>query len=158
MRDIRFRSPAEVVLAGALLAFVLSSCSSNGPASSVSPAAHSGPDAPYVSYVPAARPSTTATVSIVSPTQNQVITGRTLHVVVSLTGATIVDDTNEDLRPDQGHVHLYVDNTLVYMQYGLTKDIPVNPGTYVLKAEFVANDHAPFNPRDWSTQIFFTVK
>ncbi len=73
-----------------------------------------------------------------------------MHVVVQVTGATVVDDTNEDIRPDQGHVHLYLDNTLWYMQYSLTKDIPVNPGTYVLKAEFVANDHAPFNPRDWS--------
>jgi hypothetical protein len=77
---------------------------------------------------------------------------------VTLTGATIVDDTNEDIRPDQGHVHLYLNNALIYMQYGLTKDLPVNPGTYVLKAEFVANDHFPFNPRDWSTQVFFTVK
>jgi len=87
-----------------------------------------------------------------------VITGGTLHVVVSLTGATIVPDTNEDIRPDQGHVHLYLDNALVYMQYSLTKDLPVTPGTHVLKAEFVANDHAPFNPRDWSTQVFFTVR
>jgi hypothetical protein len=97
-------------------------------------------------------------VSIVSPAPNEVVHGTSVHVVVSLIGATIVDDTNEDIRPDQGHVHLYIDNTLVYMQYSLTKDIPVTPGTYVLKAEFVANDHAPFNPRDWSTQIFFTVK
>ena len=56
------------------------------------------------------------------------------------------------------HVHVYLDNALWYMQYSLTKDIPVSPGTYVLKAEFVANDHAPFNPRDWSDQVFFTVK
>jgi hypothetical protein len=56
-----------------------------------------------------------------------VITGSTVHVVVQVTGATIVDDTNEDIRPDQGHVHLYLDNTLWYMQYSLTKDIPVTP-------------------------------
>jgi hypothetical protein len=149
MRPLRFRRPAAAVFA----ALVVAACSSGSPSS---PPASS--DAPYASYQPSGRPSTTAVVSIVSPTPNEVITGSTVHVVVSVTGATVVDDTNEDIRPDQGHVHLYLDNSLWYMQYSLTKDIPVNPGTYVIKAEFVANDHAPFNPRDWSPQIFFTVK
>lgn len=150
MHPVRFLRPLVVTLA----AVVVASCGSGSPSSS----APSGADAPYVSYVPSGRPSTTARVSIVSPTPDEVINGSTVHVVVAVTGATVVDDTNEDLRPDQGHVHVYLDNTLWYMQYSLTKDIPVHPGTYVIKAEFVANDHAPFNPRDWSTQVFFTVK
>ena len=141
-------------IAAVSVALLLASCGSGSPTGSV-PAPT---DAPYASYVPSGRPSTPAKVSIVSPAPNEVVHGTSVHVVVSLIGATIVDDTNEDIRPDQGHVHLYIDNTLVYMQYSLTKDIPVTPGTYVLKAEFVANDHAPFNPRDWPTQIFFTVK
>jgi hypothetical protein len=144
------RGPRLVTVAVAIL--LVAGCSSGAPPSSPSPYA------PYESYVPSGRPSTSAKVSIVSPTPNEVITGTTVHVVVSLTGATIVPDTNEDIRPDEGHVHLYLDNALVYMQYSLSKDIPVSPGTYVLKAEFVANDHAPFNPRDWSDQVFFTVK
>jgi hypothetical protein len=133
-----------------LAAVFVASCSTSSPTS----AAY----APYVSYVPSGRPSTSAIVTIVSPAPNSVITGGTVHVEVKVTGATVVDDTNEDIRPDQGHVHVYLDNALWYMQYSLTKDIPVNPGTYTLKAEFVANDHAPFNPRDWSPEIFFTVK
>lgn len=36
--------------------------------------------------------------------------------------------------------------------------LPVSPGTYVLKAEFVASDHAPFSPRVWSAEVYFTVK
>ncbi len=44
------------------------------------------------------------------------------------------------------------------MNYGLEQDLPVTTGTWVLKAEFVAADHAPFNPRVWSTEVFFTVK
>jgi ABC-type Fe3+-hydroxamate transport system substrate-binding protein len=143
--------------AAALVASIVASCSSLAATPSPTQAA-SGAFAPYGSYAPSARPSTTAKLTIVSPTADQVVTGATVHVVVSLTGATIVDDTNEDIRPDQGHVHLYLNNALIYMQYGLTKDLPVNPGTYVLKAEFVANDHFPFNPRDWSSQVFFTVK
>ena len=143
--------------AAALAASIVTSCSS--PAASPSPAqAASGGYAPYGSYAPSARPSTSAKLTIVSPTADQIVTGDTVHVVVTLTGAAIVDDTNEDIRPDQGHVHLYLNNALIYMQYSLTQDITVHPGTYVLKAEFVANDHFPFNPRDWSSQVFFTVK
>ena len=44
------------------------------------------------------------------------------------------------------------------MQYSLQQDVPVHPGTYQLKAEFVASDHVPFNPRVWSQQVVFTVR
>jgi ABC-type Fe3+-hydroxamate transport system substrate-binding protein len=152
MRPTQPGRPLLVVVA----ALVAAACGPSSPSAPASPSAAAF--APYGSYAPAARPSTTAKVTIVSPTPNEVITGNTVHVVVNVTGATIVDDTNEDIRPDQGHVHVYLDNALWYMQYSLTKDIPVNPGTYTIKAEFVANDHFPFNPRDWSDQVFFTVK
>jgi len=79
-------------------------------------------------------------------------------VVLTLEGAQIVSATTTNIRPDQGHVHLYVNNVLVSMNYGLEQDIPVNPGTYVVKAEFVAADHAPFSPRVWSPEVFFTIR
>jgi hypothetical protein len=104
------------------------------------------------------RPSSPATVEVAQPQAGATITGASVHVVLKLTGATIVSTTTTNIRPDQGHVHLYVDNVLVSMNYGLEQDIPVHPGTYVLKAEFVASDHAPFNPRVWSQEVFFTVK
>jgi len=103
------------------------------------------------------RPSSPAVVTIVSPTANEVVTGTTLHVVISLQNASIVPATTTNISPTTGHVHLYVDNALVSMNYGLTQDLPVHPGTYVLKAEFVAADHAPFDPRVWSPEIIFTV-
>jgi hypothetical protein len=151
MRSTLLSRPILAILA----AVIVASCSSAPPPASSDSASAYPIDA---SNIPSGRPSTNAKVTIVSPAPNAVITGSSVHVVVQVTGATVVDDTNEDIRPDQGHVHLYLDNALWYMQYSLTKDIPVNPGTYVLKAEFVANDHAPFNPRDWSDQVFFTVK
>jgi hypothetical protein len=92
------------------------------------------------------------------PAPNEAVTGTTVHVVIALKNATIVSATTTTIRPDQGHVHLYVDNVLVSMNYGLTQDLPVHPGTYVIKAEFVAADHAPFDPRVWSDQVAFTVK
>jgi hypothetical protein len=104
------------------------------------------------------RPSSPAVVTIVSPTNGAVISGTTVHIVLTLTGATITTVTTTNIQPTLGHVHLYVDNNLVSMNYGLTQDVTVQPGTYVLRAEFVASDHAPFNPRVWSDQVFFTVK
>ena len=104
------------------------------------------------------RPSSPAVVRIVQPVAGETVQGATVHVLLSLTGATIVAQTTTNIRPDQGHVHLYVDNVLVSMNYGLEQDLPVHVGTYVLKAEFVAADHAPFNPRVWSADTIFTVK
>jgi hypothetical protein len=106
----------------------------------------------------AARPSSSAVVTIVQPTSGSTVSGTTLHVVLKLEGALIVKQTTTDIRPDEGHVHLFVDNVLVSMNYGLEQDLPVHSGTYVLKAEFVAADHAPFNPRVFSAETIFTVK
>jgi hypothetical protein len=104
-----------------------------------------------------ARLSSPATVKIVSPVTGAKLTGSSVHVVLSLTDAVIVSATTTNIRPDQGHLHLYVDNILVSMNYGLQQDIPVHAGTFVLKAEFVAADHAPFSPQVWSDEVFFTV-
>jgi len=137
--------------AAALVAVVLAGC---GGAPSTNPSLGA-------SALPTAggpRPSSPAVVTIVQPANGAAVSGTSVHVVLTLTGATIITATTTDIRPDQGHVHLYVDNVLVSMNYGLEQDLPVHPGTYVLKAEFVAADHAPFSPRVWSTEVFFTVK
>lgn len=117
-------------------------------------AACSGQSAP----ASVSRPSSPAVVSIVEPAPGAVVHGSTVHVVLTLAGATIVSTTSTNIRPDQGHLHLYVDNVLVSMNYGLEQDLPVHAGTYVLKAEFVAADHAPFNPRVWSSEAIFSVE
>jgi hypothetical protein len=104
------------------------------------------------------RPSTTATVQIVEPASGAIVEGTSAHVVLRLIGARIVVESTTSIRPDEGHVHLYVNNSLVSMNYGLEQDIPVQPGTLVIKAEFVAADHAPFSPRVWSAENVFTVR
>jgi ABC-type Fe3+-hydroxamate transport system substrate-binding protein len=113
---------------------------------------------PAVTPNAAGRPSSPAVLQIVRPSNNQVVTGSTVHVVVALQNATVVKLTSTHIQPDQGHVHLYLDNQLIYMQYSLQQDVPVKPGTYSLKAEFVAGDHFPFNPRVWSSVVIFTVQ
>jgi hypothetical protein len=143
-----YQASAARLAACALVAAVLAACSAPGGSEAASPSSSSaGP-----------RPSSPAVVSIVEPKNGAIVTGSTLHVVLSLKNAVIVKQTSTNIRPDQGHVHLYVNNVLVSMNYGLEQDLPVHKGTYVLKAEFVASDHAPFNPRVYSAAVVFTVK
>jgi len=80
-----------------------------------------------------------------------------VHVVVALQNATVVQATTTTITPTEGHVHLYLDNQLIYMAYQLQQDVSVKPGVYTLKAEYVAADHFPFNPRVYSESIVFTV-
>ena len=131
-------TPAAL-LAGALLSALLVACGSSSGAP---------PGASTTSGSASPRPSSTATLSIVSPTNGQVLRGGTVVVKVDLQGATIVPATSTNLRPDQGHLHVILDDTLVTMSTGLKTVIPnVPPGQHLLKVEFVANDHAPFDPR-----------
>jgi hypothetical protein len=72
-----------------------------------------------------------------------------------LEGATIVPQTSTDLKPDEGHVHVLLDDTLISMIEGLEQVIPnVEPGMHRLTVEFVANDHAPFDPRVVTVVVF----
>jgi hypothetical protein len=134
-------------LALGLVAILVGACSPGAAATSTAGLASLGP-----------RPSSPATVAIVTPTSGARVTGTSVHVVLSLTGATIVPATTTAITPTTGHVHLYVDNQLVSMNYGLEQDLPITAGSHVLKAEFVAADHAPFSPRVYSDQVIFTVQ
>jgi hypothetical protein len=139
--------PAFVgLIRGVLLAVVATSCTGSPPTPTHPMVPSTGP-----------RPSSPARVEIVEPAQGETIRAETVHVELRLDGGTIVPETSTDLRPDEGHVHLYVNNVLVSMNYGLEQDLPVQPGSTVLKAEFVAADHAPFSPRVWSSEVVFTV-
>ena len=140
-----YRPALRRLLLASLLAVATVACTGNG--TPTHPAIGStGP-----------RPSSPATVEIVSPAPSTTVQGDTLHVVLRLNGGRLVPQTTTDIRPDEGHVHLYVNNVLVSMNYGLEQDIPIQPGTTALKAEFVAADHAPFSPRVWSDEVVFTV-
>ena len=154
----RFLSLAAVLSLAACTGTVSSAAAPGSSGAPTSAPAASGA-ASLVAPTPAgSRPSSPAVIAIVAPKQNAVITGSSAHIVITLQNAQIVPATTTNIRPDQGHVHLYVDNVLVSMNYGLEQDLPVHAGTYLLKAEFVAADHAPFDPRVWSTEVLFTVQ
>lgn len=102
------------------------------------------------------RPVSTARLAVVEPAPNAT-TGANVTVKLDLIGATITPLTSTKLSPTEGHVHLYVDNKLVSMTFGLTQDLPnLAPGPHSVRAEFVAADHAPFkNPV--VAAVLFTV-
>ena len=144
-----------------LFAVALAGCAAGAPGASgtdvTSPSAAPSVAA-SVDVTSVTRPASTAKLTLESPTQGESVKGGIVHVVVGLTGATIVSATTTNIRPDQGHLHLYVDNNLVSMNYGTTNDLPIAPGTHILHVEFVASDHVPFNPRVVTPDVIFTVK
>ena len=157
------RHPYAIAALIIACAVVLGGCAAGSPgATGVDAASPSPSPAPSAaasdSTTNVTRPASTAKLTLVSPTQGESVAGGVVHVVVGLTGATIVSATTTNIRPDQGHIHLYVDNNLVSMNYGTTNDLPIAPGTHVLHVEFVASDHVPFNPRVESPDVVFTVK
>src|SRR4029450_12458649 len=102
------------------------------------------------------RPSSSAKRTIETPTNVQTVKeGSELRL--ALDGAKIVNRTTTRIQGDEGHLHLLVDGKLVNMNYGLRQRLPqLTPGQHVLQVEFVAADHAPFEPRIL-TQAAFTV-
>jgi hypothetical protein len=104
------------------------------------------------------RPSSPVKIVLTSPTNGEIVHGTSVLVRVSVTGGIVTPTLSADISPTKGHVHLYLNNQLIYMAYTLQQAITVKPGLeYTMYAEFVAQDHFPFDPRDITPTIFFTV-
>jgi Family of unknown function (DUF6130) len=95
------------------------------------------------------RPSTDAVLTIVSPTNGEVVKGTDVPLEVRLKGGKIVSVAGSTaLVPNEGHLHVYLDDQLISMTATTSTTIPnVQPGSHLLKVEFVANDHFPYDPR-----------
>jgi len=109
------------------------------------------------SPTPSPRPASTGQLGIKQPQPNAIVTATSLHVEFQLTGARIVDQTTTNITPDTGHIHLSIDGKLISMNYQLAQDVGLQdfvPGPHLLQGEFVAADHAPFNPRVIVNVIF----
>ena len=120
--------------------FALSACGSGGS----TPPTTSSPT-PTVS---ADRPASPAKLTIISPKNGQVVHGTTVQMKVSLKDATIVPATSATIVPDEGHLHVILDDQLISMTGDTTQLLSnLTPGQHLLKVEFVASDHAPFDPR-----------
>ena len=104
------------------------------------------------------RPSSTAKLSIVAPKVGQVVHGSNVDLRVNLQDAKLVPATTTHIVADEGHLHVILDDTLISMTEGLEQTIPgVAPGEHRITVEFVASDHAPFDPRVVSV-VAFEVK
>lgn len=120
------------------ITLALAACNSGGGGNDPTPAP-SGP---------AGRPSSTADLAIVQPKTGEVVEVPTIVLRVSLDGARIVPQTTTDISPDEGHLHVLLDDQLISMTEGLEQEIlDVAPGTHRITVEFVASDHVPFDPR-----------
>ena len=136
-RRMRKRALALVVLAAAAVA-----CS-GGSSSTLAP--------------PQPRPSSPARLSILTPTDGE--------VVHDLGGAArlaerreIVPASTTHIVPNEGHLHVILDQHLISMTEGLHQQITgLTAGTHLLQVEFVASDHSPFDPRVL-TAVSFAVK
>ena len=105
----------------------------------------------------AARPASTAHLSIAKPADGEHVSGSQLEVVMRLTGGTVVQTTTTNIQPNTGHVHLSIDGRLISMTYGVLQSIDLSslsPGRHTLSAQFVAADHGPFNPPVVATATF----
>lgn len=129
-----------LVAVGVMLVLAAGACGSGA-----SPSAGPSSATPNVSTD---RPASPAKLKIVSPKNGQVVHGITVEMKVSLKGAKIVPATTTNIVPDEGHLHVILDDQLISMT-GTTTQLLSNltPGQHLLKVEFVASDHAPFDPR-----------
>jgi len=104
------------------------------------------------------RPSSPVKITLVSPTNGEVIHGTTVLVKVSVVGGVVTQILSSIVSPTKGHVHLYLNNQLIFMSYTLSQEITVKPGLeYSMYVEYVAQDHYHFSPPDVSPTIYFTV-
>jgi hypothetical protein len=145
-RRTHLRAAAVAVVLAALALAACSGDGDNGQAATATTAA-----------VAADRPSSPAKLTIESPRQGQTVKQDRPELVLELDGGKVVNQTTTRVQGDEGHIHLYVDGKLVTMNYGLRQRLPqLPPGQHVVQVEFVAADHAPFDPRVL-TQAAFEV-
>jgi hypothetical protein len=97
----------------------------------------------------AIRPTTSAAIRIVTPIEGQRVTGSLLDVTTRLEGARVVSTSSTSVTSDTGHVHVYLDDSLMSMSYAPEEEVPIDQleiGPHTLRIEFVAVDHGPFDP------------
>ena len=145
-RTHRLRAAA---LAAVVAALAVTACSGGEDGGSAGPTS--------TAAVAAERPSSPAKLTIETPRQGQTVKQTRPELVLALDGGKVVNQTTTRVQGDEGHIHLYVDGKLVAMNYGLRQRLPqLPPGQHVVQVEFVAADHAPFDPRVL-TQAAFEV-
>jgi hypothetical protein len=150
------RRPLLVLLTAMLLG--VTACSSTTPGDPT--ASGTAAPTPYPTPIGGVghRPSSPVKITLLSPTNGEVVHGTTVLVRVAVSGGIVTPVLSSIVNPRKGHVHLYLNNQLIFMSYTLSQEITVKPGLeYAIYVEYVAQDHYHFDPPDVSPTIFFTV-
>lgn len=107
--------------------------------------------------LPCERPATEANITIVRPSEDEVLPSGEVQLELQLEGGEIASLSTVENRPDEGHLHITVDGRLASMTGSEDQTIQVEPGEHDLEVEYVANDHAPFCKRVVD-RVRFTVE
>jgi hypothetical protein len=95
--------------------------------------------------------------TLVSPTDGEVVCGDPLEVVTVVENFTLVNETIEDPPPDTGHLHVYL-NGQEYAQSDSPEVVVtgVTDGEYQLRVDLARADHQALDPYVGTT-IYITV-
>jgi hypothetical protein len=86
-------------------------------------------------------------VSITAPADGDTVSaGESVEVTVELTGADLTDATTSE-DPTEGHLHIFVDGTIISMPSTTTNEVELEPGDHTIAVEFTTADHRSFDPR-----------
>ncbi len=90
-----------------------------------------------------------------SPKDGDEVKGPTVDVRFLLEGGRIIEGATRAVRPDEGHVHVKLDDVVQSMTAATQIQLEnVKPGRHVVAIEFVGGDHFPFDPRVVAAVVF----
>lgn len=93
--------------------------------------------------VPRVGGGTDATISFVSPTDGATVPAeQPITIEVDLEGGDLATSASDS----GGHLHIYVDGSVISMPSSLTTEVTLEPGDHELKVEYVDLEHASFDP------------
>jgi hypothetical protein len=93
------------------------------------------------------RPSTTATLDVVSPTEGQRFPNSAVPIRVDVNGGSLAAASVNKLQPGKGHLQISIDRILVTRASNPVQVVQVGDGDHVISVEYVAADHLPFCPK-----------
>jgi hypothetical protein len=93
------------------------------------------------------RPSTSATIEVLSPSNGQRFGSNAVPVRVRLEGGALAPATVDERRPGEGHLQISVDRVAVTRAANPVQVVRVPDGSHRIAVEYVAGDHLPFCPK-----------
>lgn len=93
------------------------------------------------------RPSTTATLDVVSPAEGQRFPTNAVPIRVNVNGGSLAAANADRLQPGKGHLQISVDRVLVTRAANPVQIVQMGDGDHTIGIEYVAGDHLPFCPK-----------